>query len=201
MKKKLLMERECAVIILAAGNSSRMGKPKFALLMPNGTTFLENIINQYSDFGCREIVVLLNHEGVDLIKEQPLNIPSRIQIVLNPHPEFGRFYSIQTGIEQVESSYTFIQNVDNPYAKKEILKQLYNSKKEADVVKPVHNNKGGHPVLITKQVMDYILQEKTYNINFKDVLNIFPFKKVEIQNDSILLNINTYDEYLEFYRR
>ncbi len=198
MKMKLLMVKECATIILAAGNSSRMGRPKFALLMPNGATFLENIIDQYSDFGCREIVVVLNHEGIDLIKERPLNNPSQIKIVLNPHPKFGRFYSIKTGIEQVESGYTFIQNIDNPYAKKEILEHLYNSKKEADVVKPVYNGKGGHPVLISKQIMDYILQEKKLDINLKEVLNNFSTKKVKVKDDTVLLNINTHPDYNNF---
>ena len=196
-----MSRKDCAVIILAAGNSSRMGRPKFTLTLPNGTTFLENIIEQYSDFGCREIVVVLNHEGAELIKERSINIPSQIQMVLNPHPELGRFYSIKTGIKQVKSSYTFIHNVDNPYAKKEVLDKMYDAKKEAAVIKPINNNKGGHPVLISKQVMDYILQEKNHNINFKYVLKMFSGKKVEVQDGSILLNINTYDEYLEFYRR
>ncbi len=198
---KLLMEKECAAIILAAGKSSRMGRPKFTLALPNGTTFLENIINQYSDFGCREIVVVLNPEGIELIEKKPLNISTEIKIVLNPHPEYGRFYSIKTGMKLVKSNFIFIQNVDNPYAKIEVLNQMYNAKNEADFIKPVNNGKGGHPVLISKKICDHILQEKKNDINFKDVLNEFLSHEVVVQDDVIHLNINTYDEYLELYRR
>jgi len=195
------MEKECAAIILAAGKSLRMGRPKFMLTLPNGITFLENVINQYSDFGCREIVVVLSTEGIELIEKKPLNISARIKVVLNPYPEYGRFYSIRTGIKQIINNYTFIHNVDNPYAKIKVLDQMYNAKNNADFIKPVHNGKGGHPVLISKKICDYILQESKNDINFKDVLNIFLSHKVVIQDDIIHLNINTYDEYLEFYRK
>ena len=198
---KLLKEKECAAIILAAGNSSRMGRPKFTLALPNGTTFLENIINQYSDFGCREIVVVLNADGIELIEKKSLNISAQIKVVLNPHPGYGRFYSIKNSIKLVESNFIFIHNVDNPYAKKEVLDLLYDSKDKADFIKPVHNGKGGHPVLISKKICDHILQEKKNDINFKDILNEFLSHKVVVQDDMIHLNINAYDEYLEFYRK
>jgi len=195
------MEKECAAIILAAGKSTRMGRPKFTLALPNGTTFLENIINQYSGFGCTEIVVVLNSEGIELNEKKPLNISTQIKIVLNPHPEYGRFYSIRTGIKHIINNFTFIHNIDNPYAKIEVLNQMYNAKNEADLIKPVNNGKGGHPVLISKKICDHILQEKKNNINFKDVLNKFLTHEVVVQDNMIHLNINTYDEYLELYKR
>lgn len=195
------MKKNCSVIILAAGSSSRMKQPKLLLTTPDGTTFLETIAKQYDEFGCQQIIVVLNKDGINLIKRYHLNLPSQAQIVLNPHPEFGRFYSIKTGIKQVESSYIYIHNVDNPFANKEVLEQLYNSKKESDVIKPVNNGIGGHPVLISQTVCDYILNENEHTINFKEILKRFTTKSVEIMDTTILKNINTYDEYLELYRK
>lgn len=192
------MIKDCSVIILAAGKSSRMGKPKFLLNMPDGGSFLENITRQYAEFGCSNIVVVLNNEGIALIKKHAQNLPSQTQTALNPHPEFGRYYSIKTGLKLVNNNNTFIHNVDNPYANKKVLEQIYDAKSEAEVIKPVNNGKGGHPVLISGKVRDYILQEKNHDINFKEFLKRFPAKKVEVKNDTVLLNINTYDEFVEF---
>lgn len=179
----------------------RMGNPKFLLELPNGTSFLENITRQYDEFGCSNIVVVLNNDGMEQIKKQPQNLPSQTQIALNHHPEFGRYYSIQTGLNFVNDNYTFIHNVDNPFAKQRVLEQIYNVKSEADVIKPVKENKGGHPVLISKQVIDQIVNEKNPDINFQEFLKGFPTKRVEVKDDSILLNINSHNEYMELYRR
>ena len=68
------------------------------------------------------------------------------------------------------------------------------------MIKPVTNSRGGHPVLVSRKVIDCILQEKENNLNFKEYLNKFQPKYIMVQDETILYNINTYDEYLEFYR-
>ncbi|MCK5839504.1 MAG: NTP transferase domain-containing protein, partial [Bacteroidales bacterium] len=52
-----------SAVILAAGRSTRMGRPKFALRFAKNLTFLEKIITGYSSFGCRQIIVVLNEQG------------------------------------------------------------------------------------------------------------------------------------------
>lgn len=178
-----------------------MGKAKFLLELPNGVSFLENITRQYDEFGIQNIVVVLNSDGIEQVKIQPQELPSQTQIVFNDHPEFGRFYSIKTGLQFVNHSYAFIHNIDNPFAEQKVLDEIYNVKSEALVIKPVIGNKGGHPVLISKTVIDQIVSKKDHNINFKEFLVGFPTKRIEVKNDSILLNINSHNEYLEFYRK
>lgn len=196
-----MLNKNCSVIILAAGRSSRMGKPKFLLDLSNGPSFLEKITHGYNEFSILNIVVILNSDGMTQIKKHLQNLPSQTQIVLNRHPEFGRFYSIKTGLQFVNHNYTFIHNVDNPFARLKVLEQIYNAKSEAEVIKPVYKGKGGHPVLISKQVIDKIVNEKNLDINFQEFLKRFPTKRVDVNDDSILLNINSHNEYLEFYRR
>jgi CTP:molybdopterin cytidylyltransferase MocA len=195
------VKKNCSVIILAAGRSSRMGKPKFLLEFGNGASFLENIIRQYDEFGSVNIIVVLNSDGSEKIKKHPQNLPPKTQIVLNQHPEYGRFYSIKTGLQFCTNNYTFIHNVDNPFARKKVLDQLYNARSEADVIKPAIAGKGGHPVLISKKVCDYIVHEKDHNLNLNEVLQKFQTKGVEVQDDSILLNINSHNEFIEFMKK
>lgn len=194
-------KKDCSVVILAAGKSSRMGKPKFTLMLDNDNTFLEQIIKQYWEFGCTNIIVVLNSEGAEIIKKNPKNTLTKTQFVLNSHPEYGRYYSIKTGLIIAKNNYVFIHNVDNPNANKEVLQKLYKNRGTAEVIKPVTGGKGGHPVLISKQVIDFILQQKENNINFKDILKLFTSREVVMADESILININTNDEYVEFHRK
>ena len=202
MRNSLVMiKKNCSAIILAAGNSSRMGSPKFLLKMPDGTSFLESLTHQYAGFGCSEIVVVMSNEGFALLKDKPQNLPSQTQITINTHVEFGRFYSIKTGMKQLSTESVFIHNIDNPYANKNVLEQIYKAKSESEVIKPIMNGKGGHPVLLSKRVCELILNEKNNDQNFKVFLNSFRTKKVKVEDETVLLNMNTYDEYLEFYSR
>ena len=187
------MKTNISVIILAAGNSSRLGKPKFLLKMPNGETFIESITRQYAEFGCANIIVVVNKSGNKLLTN--LKFPSNTKIAINHNHNSGRFSSIKIGAEQFNANFAFIHNIDNPSAKAKILKSLYNVKQQADVIKPIINNKGGHPILISKKVCKDIIREKTNDKNLKYFLKNYSIKKVEVNDNSILLNINTLEDY------
>lgn len=193
--------KNCSVIILAAGRSSRMGKPKFLLELDNGTSFLENIARQYEEFGSVNIVVVLNSDGIEQIKKYPQNLPPKTQIALNQHPEYGRFYSIKTGLQFCKNDFVFIHNVDNPMAKQKVLDRVYDARLEADVIKPISEGKGGHPVLISKKVSDYIVHENDHDLNLNELLQRFSTKRADVQDDSILLNINSDTEFVEFLKK
>ena len=192
------MKANCSAIILAAGISKRMGKPKLMLQLDNNTTFLENIANKYKEFGCSKIIIVLNNEGIDLVKHLNIKLASQTILVLNNHLELGRFYSIYLGAEQVSSDYVFIQNIDNPHAQFEVLSQLYKNKVSNGYVIPVRKGRGGHPVLISRKIINNILDENKFDHNFKKYLKQFSKNEVEIIEDSILLNINTPTDYKAF---
>jgi len=196
-----MAKKDCSVVILAAGDSSRMGRPKFLLKMPDGELFLESLTHQYAEFGCSSIIIVLNKEGVQSIQNHQLKLPPQTQIILNHHPEIGRFNSIKCGLERVSQHWFFIHNIDNPFAKRDVLEQLFQAKSDADVVKPVINGKGGHPVLLSGKVRDSILNEHKNDYNLKIFLTAFNCREVTVKDETILINLNTYEEYLEFYRR
>ena len=54
---------ETSVIILAAGDSERMGKPKQGLLFSNGKTFLEHLVSVYQRFGVKEVIIVINRKS------------------------------------------------------------------------------------------------------------------------------------------
>src|SRR5688572_13141658 len=79
-------------IVLAAGKSERMGRPK-ALLPLRETTFLGNILSAIGGSSIARTIVVLGHHRQEI--QAALTLP---QAVFNPDYEHGMITSIQTGI-------------------------------------------------------------------------------------------------------
>lgn len=191
------MQEKTSVIILAAGYSSRMKQLKLSLRLSGGKTFLENIINQYVEFGCKEIIVVINKEGSEYLKNNPIDVACKIKFVLNEHPEYERFFSIKTGLSILnKGNFVFIHNVDNPIISKKTLSLIYFQRLNADWIKPVFRNRGGHPILISNKVVEEIVSIKDFKVHLNHFLENYSCKSVEIEDNNILLNVNTQKDYL-----
>ncbi len=81
------------VVILGAGASSRMGRPK--LLLPWGnTSVIGHILQQWHELGARQIAVVHRPHDAALAAElDRLDFPAQHRIE-NPHPEHGMFSSV-----------------------------------------------------------------------------------------------------------
>lgn len=199
MEDRLENNQFCSAIILAAGKSSRMGIPKFDLKFNKKLTFLEEIINCYTNFGCQEIVVLLNEKGTDYLESQSIQIPSNCTIVVNSHLEWERFYSIKLGMLQLQNSYpVFIHNVDNPFLNADVLSSLLQNHSNADYVIPVFEGRGGHPILVSNKVRTAIKNERKNDSVLSDFLKNYTKKAVRVADKKVLTNINTEAAYIEF---
>ena len=187
-----------SVVILAAGNSTRMGSPKAFLEWNKEKSFLEKIAEEYLNFGCNEVIVVLNEETNQIFLEKNLPVSKKIKVVINKHIDYGRLYSVQCGISEVTNSFCFIQNIDNPFVEADLLNELYNLKNENGFVLPVFKGKGGHPVLIGKTIIDFIKNADTKIEKLNEILRLF--KRVEIpwENENVLVNFNTKEELIRF---
>ena len=185
-----------SVVILAAGLSERMGEPKMFLNWDK-LTFIENIIIGYEKFGCKEIIVVLNER--DRAHFEMLNIKNKgVKTMLNNHIEWGRFYSLKLGLSALSfKEHCFINNIDSPFVNIKVLSDMSYLIKDENYVVPVFNNEKGHPVLIGKKIINYILEENDCNINIKYFLKKFNCRLCVVDVDNILTNINTMDDYFK----
>lgn len=192
--------KKYSAIILSAGKSSRMGVPKFSLKFNETTTFLENIINEYSKFGCSEIVVVLNPDSASYFKQLGLNLPLNSKIIINEHPEWERFYSLKLGAKALDfPANTFVSNIDNPFVNQDVLKCLASNGEGFNYVNPTFNGKGGHPFLISEKVIVDLINEEQDQIHLKEFLSRYTRKSVEVNDDKILVNINTEEEFKRLF--
>jgi molybdenum cofactor cytidylyltransferase len=208
----------CAVLILAAGYSGRMGMPKAFLPFDARRTFLEKIVSEYQAFGCAPVAVVLNEEGMAFYEKTPLRHNDNIRAILNPSPEKERFFSLQTGLKELEpAGAVFLHNVDNPFLKQEVLQALSAVYKEntslaqslsRDIgasahagffITPTYQNEGGHPVFLSQEVIKALTEAVDYSQNLRVFLEDFKQIKVPVNDADILANINSPQEYEKYF--
>ena len=191
-----------AAVLLAAGDSQRMGTPKAMLEFRKGINFLEACLQAFRDFGCAEVVVVVNAQLYERLQSNEVSQPENAHFILNNHPERGRFFSLQCGLKALSAEMnTFFHNVDNPFITPEVLKALISREKTADVICPVYQGKRGHPVLITGKVVSDIISERNYDWNLRDYLDRYHNESVQVTYPNILVNINTPEDYARLLGR
>jgi molybdenum cofactor cytidylyltransferase len=148
-----------AGLILAAGESSRMGTDK-ALLIYRGRTFLEGIIATLNESGISRIVVVLGHHAEDI--RRTVNLRGA-EVVVNQNYSQGQTSSLQAGLQALispELEAILLCLVDHPAASAQTIRELIAGfrKSPSTVVIPTYRNQRGHPVLIARALFDELLQ-------------------------------------------
>ncbi|MBU8893407.1 MAG: NTP transferase domain-containing protein [Bacteroidales bacterium] len=200
MNQNIKIEKEFSVIILAAGKSSRMGIQKLSLKYTDDNIFIEHIVSEYASFGCREIIIVVNETGSSYLTENKTQFSNNVKIEINKHPEWHRFYSLKTGAKSLsKTSAVFVHNVDNPFVNHDVLNELLKSSNKADYIGPEFDGKGGHPVLLSEKIIKDVVNTKKDQLHFKEFLNQYSRLKVEVDDEKVLVNINTLEGYRMYF--
>jgi CTP:molybdopterin cytidylyltransferase MocA len=186
-------------VILAAGASSRLGKPKFSLAYDKKRNFIEKCINEYMGFGCQQIVVVIRPDDIPYFDELTRKYPANLYISVNHDPERGRLSSVQTGLQYLDKVLpVFIQNIDNPFVNKIILNRLAQNLDTSDAIYPAVGDQGGHPLLLSEKLVAEILT-LPHTSDFKAFIRSAEISKLQETDSKILVNINTQEDYLKWF--
>jgi len=199
--RKNILEK-VAVIILTAGNSSRFGKPKALLHFDETNSFLRNIILEYYSAGIMNVVIVANQPLRMKLEGEVEKLPEemKIKMILNTHPERGRFSSIKLGASLLENSdFAFVQNIDNPFTSSRLIKKMCKKAERCKFVVPAFEGAHGHPVLLSGEILKQVLSIENIDANFRDVLSAFQSVQVDADNLEILANINTQKDYIKYF--
>lgn len=187
-------KNKVAVVVLAGGKSSRMGSPKPFLQM-NRKSFLETIVDGYKLLSVDHIVVVLNKQFKRFIPDR-IKHDKSVFVVLNNHTEKGKIYSLQLGLNRLKGIQNiFIHNIDNPFVELELLRVMLSKSNAYSYVLPLFEGRGGHPILISDSIVEVIIGLKCYEVNMRDVLKRFNRVEVLTDNNDVLTNINTWEDY------
>ena len=109
-----------AAIILAAGASSRLGKPK-QLLELNGETLLRRAARSAFEAGCSPVVVVLGAEA-ECLRDELTGLS--VSVVVNGDWKEGISSSIRAGLAHVNAERILLLSCDQPRVDGPALKRL-----------------------------------------------------------------------------
>jgi len=144
-------------VVLAAGESRRMGKPK-PLLRFTGGTFLGQIIAVLKLSDVDRITVVLGAEAEAIRKTVDL---SGTEVVINKNYQKGQLSSLIAAIETTppKTQAILVCLADMPFITAEVVNEIVAKFKEtsAAIIVPVFDGKRGHPTLFARAAFDELL--------------------------------------------
>lgn len=195
-----------AGVILAAGESLRMGTDKALLPWPPKTpgsptseTFLSAAIRSLSH--ASDFVLVVAGKNAALLA--PVAYARGASIVINPKPERGQFSSLQVGLQEVLTrgrDTAMVTLVDRPAARAatiQTLREAYESAaREVWAVVPEFSGKHGHPFIVGREMIEAFLHAPPTS-TARDVEHQHQghLQYVAVEDPLVAANINTPEDY------
>ncbi len=181
-----------SAILLAAGESKRMGKLK--QLMPLGnTTIVEQTIDNLLSSGVSEVIVVLGHRAEEVMKR----IATRpIKIVVNPIYHQGMGTSIAAGLNLVDSRAQAVMLAlgDQPFVDSQAINRLIEEFDSHDkgIAIPTYQGRRGHPLIFSIKYKAQLSGLKG-DIGGREIIKEHPedILEVAVECEGIVIDIDT----------
>jgi molybdenum cofactor cytidylyltransferase len=197
-----------SAILLAAGESNRMGQPK--QLMPFGqSTIVKRTIDNLLNSAVSEIIVVLGYKNEEIRK----TIAGKpIKIAINTDYQQGMSTSIIAGLKQVDkrARAVLIALGDQPFVNSQTITSLVEAfiANSRGIIIPVYQGRRGNPVIFTIKYKGELLNLEG-DIGGREIIKRHPddVLEVAVNCEGVLLDIDTMENYtpitlnLEKYKR
>ena len=185
-----------AGLILAGGASRRMGTPK-ALLRIGDETFVDRLVGACSPV-VHPVILVLGHDS-ELV-QRGIETRNLVIFAVNPQPERGMLSSLQCGLRALPPTTHAVvfTPVDYPDCKGTTVAAIANAFRgvACDVVIPVYRGVKGHPVCISRRVIDELLEMPATG-EARDVVRRHRDRTVfiEVDDPGITTDVDTPEDY------
>jgi molybdenum cofactor cytidylyltransferase len=187
-----------SAILLAAGESRRMGELKQLLPFREKTVIeqgIDNLLNSQVD----KIVVVLGHEWKRIL-EKIHHLP--VTIVVNENYRQGMLSSIQRGLQVLSGSNQAILVMlgDQPHIPSSVIDQLIEAYGQGThgIIIPKYEGKRGHPVLLDGKYREEILKTDPANpFGLNQIVRSHPedILEISVTAPAIIQDIDTPEDY------
>ena len=184
------------ILILAAGNSSRLGQPK-QLLEFKGKSLLSHVVSHAIEI--TPAVVVVTGSKNDIIEKEIHDL--RALATENPNWQDGMGSSINCGLKKLLDNFPTIENViisvcDQPFIEASVFSELISKQKDSQksIVASAYSNTLGTPVLFTKKYFTDLIA-LSGNEGAKKLLNKFQEDVAQINFEKGAIDIDTIEDY------
>ena len=187
-------------IVLAAGASSRMGRPK-ALLQAGDRTFIRAILHALRDAGVPEAVVVVR-SGQPLVIQE-IDASGFGRALVNPRADEGQLSSLLTGLDAIDRpgvEAALVTLVDVPLIGAPAIRTLLAraATSGAPILRAVHRGRHGHPVIFTRRLFD-ALRSADPLVGAKAVVRAAGVEDVEVDDAGVVEDVDTPADYARLF--
>ncbi|RLF11718.1 MAG: nucleotidyltransferase family protein [Thermoprotei archaeon] len=196
-----------AIIVLAAGKSTRFAKNKLLALV-DGEAMIRRVAKEALHSMADKVVVVLGHEA-DRVREvlRGLDDTGKLQLVYNERYEEGMSSSIKAGLHAVDDAAEAVIILPGDYA-------LMTSRPIDALIKEYQvsggpiliasfQGKRGHPILIDRSLFDEVKEINEETMGLRKVVRAHSneVKLVEVNSKEVLIDIDTFEDYARYVER
>ena len=144
-------------IILAAGESSRMGSPKALLTDPAGNPFIVRVARTFAEAGIDHLIIVTGRHH-DAVAGVVRHHDGAVRIVRNEAPDRGQLSSLWVGLDAaqpLDPAAVLMTLVDVPFVTAATVRAVVEAWRRtgAPIVRPAIGERHGHPVLFDRAVL------------------------------------------------
>ncbi|MBI3047136.1 MAG: nucleotidyltransferase family protein [Acidobacteria bacterium] len=189
-------------IILAAGESTRMGRPKALLPDPDGRPFVARLARTFAEAGVRDLVVVTGRDHAPVADALASDrLPVRPVVVNNPDPSRGQLSSLWAGLDAASAptvDAVLVALVDVPMVSPSTIRAIIDAweRSRAPIVRPAIGDRHGHPVLFDRAVFDE-LRRAPFAEGAKAVVRAHADRvvNVPVDDEGCLVDVDTPADY------
>lgn len=187
-------------LILAAGDSKRMGRPKALLLDAEGRPFVARIARLFAASGVPDIVIVTGtqHEAIVAVFSNDTGVTPAF--ARNPDPSQGQLSSLWTGLDAIDpdTEAVLMTLVDVPLIEESTIRAVIDAWRAtgAPIVRPAVGDRHGHPVLFAREIFDE-LRRAPITEGAKAVVHAHAGRvvNVPVSDRGCLVDVDTKDDY------
>ena len=191
-------------IVIAAGRSTRMGRPKSLLtLPPDGTTFVARLTRSLILGGVADVLVVVRPDDLALAQEIERLAASgcAVRAVENADADRGQLSSVVVGLNAADRPGVHgiaLTPVDAPLVRSDTVRSLLDvfASRHPPIVRATYRGRHGHPVIFSRAVFDS-LRHADPAIGAKAVVRAHAQDTIDVDVDDpgVVLDVDSPEDY------